>query len=1439
MPLWKSTQHSFAAGQLDSLVMGRQDIDKYFRGATRLENFIVRRQGCISKRRGTDLAASLDNLLGLDPSGNQVQIGRVRLVGVNNDDDGRYVILSGGACFVASRLGILDCNREWQRRIEPYEAYDETGKPKVFGGEDKRYNVDTPVDCINVTSAGVYSVTRHADLQSAVNAVRDGGIVRLHADITINDESRVKLPDRRFTLDLYGYTVRATLPNSPAIYTDGTQTDAFALTVTSTRLGGRFICIAAGGNPTGIFIGSVNSTSANSVHRGSLVVDGGIEWQHFVNAGYIIHARDCDVTVRSGRFTSPTDGGNQFLRLEGCHAEIHGGEFLADREKDEFESCVFHATKPNSNSKAVTDQRLVVHNGTFVCMSARNKLNDDFNSCCIMNKNVVAKVEIRGGRFKARSPEHYFHLCSKVSTYNGILVYRGEFAHREAYFNNDRGNYDIDFLVQSGSVHNDAMPNAAGYYGYKLEGEADYTLGAVAGTPPYRIAVPYADDDLADICIRQCGDTLFLAHRKYAPARIWFDEAGLAHFAELEFDNSSVQPPVIHDAQMEGQDPRETEYPDQYGVTFKSNGEVEYSTGGYPAWLTSEQKNELKAFIMKWRGKGVVTNAGYVDNDAKGGDGSYTRSCSYSMTVEDVDRAAGQRTTYVAVQSFTGSRTIETTTTFTDGLATGCEEKRVDTTGSAENHASASATLVPRTVRYVVTQVRDGSESRPSQPVEVSYSMPWANNAVVNLAFGKGEARTEPEYYNVYKDNGSGFGLIGTTSSEMLSGSVDGMLDTYPLYSPEILGLGLVNSADLEESRGWSTGVLLRKLASTGRKTFSTSPSQDLAVIATESNMDGGINFTFTSAQYTKIRVMLDARVYDPVGDVSYLVISSPRVTATLTLEKEDGGTDTVQIRQVTPQSIQGNYFFGFRASGIYEDWLHLPKTELVAPNGDAVTAMVVGNGAQAEYFNNHLRELVFDFTDLLAEKEYKRISGCRLTFDTSSYADKLTKDQGVIHQVSFYNGRSASTLNGTFQDDYINPDMTVTPPRDDEDPHFSGADDYPGCVGVYEQRLVFASTRAFPSTVWLSRTADLYNFTSHQSIREDDALELTLAAVEFPDINHVVMGRDLMLFADGGEWVVSPYQGNALTFKTASCKLQSYIGSSRRLQPIQVGDETVFAERDGSTLRTINYNYSSDSYKSADLSVVSASIFRSNPIVSMAYKQHPDSIIECVLADGTVATLVYMPEQEVAAWSVQVLGGGWKAREVATPKCIVNGTTETMLLVERDGSWGIWKVRDDVDTGRAEDMVVLDGLHFEDSEDAADGDESAVYVGNGRWAVGHAVRSEFVCVRPEPEQGATAQFEIKNATESEIRVVDGSTFSVKPYRANGGWTVFPLPPQVGEDGSVRLNDSDAKRVLSGLNGRDGRVQLVHEDTWPITVLSVSNTFQIEYENQERGGRGE
>jgi len=1518
MPLWKNTQHAFIAGQLDTHVMGRQDMDRYFKGATLLKNFLVKRQGCISKRRGTDLTADLDGLLGETYAGTPITPDKMRLVPVTNGDDGRYVVLSGGIGFVASRDGVLMGDLSHKRTISPYTATDADGKPTVITGKDLRYSTETPVDVIHRESAGNYTVTRYADtldgggnvtssaLQNAFNAAQDGDTVRLHCNIviktavtvtrsnvwttdggasatvqwndgtsgnttkykvttgghsyyanetdsygnrstltiTVNGETvTVTEAEKHVTLDLYGYKI-----TQMSNYGFLIQPASVSLTVDSSRVGAQCAIIGPGNETILFYLASLKT----GLLTGSLHLKGDIEYDVLAgqNASMVVNAYDAtSIVIDDGKFETHSLA-HTIVKIVGGPLVVNGGTFTNKVTGNGKVQLIYLG----HNTGTAQDSTATINGGEFTNLNSYNVSSREYWSYVFCNRN--GSVTINGGRFTATSSGNVVYN----SAYRGgtfwsshfFRIVRGEFSTASITCSQDSWNeHALADFAEDDSVPNSTQPNADGYYGVKVQGESDYkwTGGAWSAATPYRFAIPYADADLADLCIRQSGDTLFIAHRDYPPAKIYFDSHGRAFFEELTFDNTDHEPPIIDSAVMVGNEPEETDWPSEFPYKEVVNNVETWNTDGVPAWLseitdtvslhgsTKTPLNHLKKFVTDCKALGTVTDAGYSGNDAASqDDGSYSRSCSYTCTSVVNDYTTGKKTTTVSVISFTSSRTVEVTTQFVDGEECSTTPREIDTVGVASNSASATIGIVTRTVRYVATYVKDGRESRPSAPFAVDYDMPWANNAVVNITLSKGANGEEPDYYNVYKDNGNGYGLIATVGVDRIVGGLAGAVDTYPLFMPDntLAAAALVNASDYEEKKGWAVGDILRKMISAGKDHFTSSPANDVCLVNTASNAANGIQIDLNGKpRFNRIRVLLDGRLYDKASDSSYIIVSTNRVTATVTYLKTDGTTGTTSNTMTSAQSYSWGGISGGVFIGIYEDWIRLPRKAFTAPNGNTVYGWLYGKGDCADDFNAHLRQIDFDFTSNFAGiADFAGVKSVKFTFSTSIYDDWTNNQQGCIHAIHFYNGGSSADA-GIVQDDYINPDMTVTPPDDTQDAHFSATDEYPGCVGIYEQRLVFASTRSSPSTIWMSRIADLYNFTAHESIREDDALELTLAATEFPNINHLVMGRDLMLFGDGGEWLIAPVSGNALTYKTASAKLQSMVGSDRALQPLQLADETVFAERGGTCLRTINYNYSSDSYQSEDLSVIAQSIFRANPIVSMAYKQHPDSIVECVLADGRVATLVYMKEQEVAAWSVQELGGGWKAKEIVTPKCIIDGTTEMMLLVEKNGAYQLWKVRNDNDAPVDANQVILDGMHVETSSAPTGSDEIGVALGDGTYAIGWQVVSEMVTVRPEPERAQTMQMELKNATESEIRVIGASSFKVKPYAIDAGWRDVSLP-LVRDGSAVTLAEKDCKRLLTGTNNRDGRIHIRHAEPWPLTILSISSTYQVEYEN---GGR--
>ena len=121
---------------------------------------------------------------------------------------------------------------------------------------------------------------------------------------------------------------------------------------------------------------------------------------------------------------------------------------------------------------------------------------------------------------------------------------------------------------------------------------------------------------------------------------------------------------------------------------------------------------------------------------------------------------------------------------------------------------------------------------------------------------------------------------------------------------------------------------------------------------------------------------------------------------------------------------------------------------------------------------------------------------------------------------------------------------------------------------------------------------------------------------------------------------------------------------------------------------------------------------------------------------------------------------------------------------------------------------------------------------------MGRPFAAQLVTVKPEPNAHETVRCEIKNPTEVEICVNEGSTFKVGQFGmdASTDRTVELAPTVNTTTGAIALQTVDKTQIISGVNKRDGRIRLTSDGYWPLTVLSLSVTYQIEMANQEPKG---
>lgn len=188
----------------------------------------------------------------------------------------------------------------------------------------------------------------------------------------------------------------------------------------------------------------------------------------------------------------------------------------------------------------------------------------------------------------------------------------------------------------------------------------------------------------------------------------------------------------------------------------------------------------------------------------------------------------------------------------------------------------------------------------------------------------------------------------------------------------------------------------------------------------------------------------------------------------------------------------------------------------------------------------------------------------------------------------------------------------------------------FPRTVSFYEERMMFGGNAYRPQTVWGSKTGDWDNFLLGD--RDDDALEFTLASDTVNTICWLCQHDALIIGTVDSEWTLkSSERDAALTPSSFSVKRQSVYGSAGIVGKM-VGDTVLFVQQGARKVREFAYSYEKDGYISPDMTILADHITASG-IKETALQQLPDSILWCVLNNGTVAALTYERDQEVIGW--------------------------------------------------------------------------------------------------------------------------------------------------------------------------------------------------------------
>jgi len=227
-----------------------------------------------------------------------------------------------------------------------------------------------------------------------------------------------------------------------------------------------------------------------------------------------------------------------------------------------------------------------------------------------------------------------------------------------------------------------------------------------------------------------------------------------------------------------------------------------------------------------------------------------------------------------------------------------------------------------------------------------------------------------------------------------------------------------------------------------------------------------------------------------------------------------------------------------------------------------------------------------------------------------------------------------------SFTDNNITPLKTDTPPTG-ADP-FVGVNNYPGAVGYFQQRLVYAGTNNKPQTLWFSRPGIFNNFGVSFPTKDDDAITWTIASNEVNRVNHVAPLRSLLTFTDGAEVII---QGTSagLTPKTINGEAQTYNGIGQ-LRPLTISDTALYAQERGREVTAFGYSLQADGFSGSDISILSPHMLEDYGLIDWDYQKIPYSIVWGVREDGDLIGITYLQEQRVTGWHSHSTDGLFKS---------------------------------------------------------------------------------------------------------------------------------------------------------------------------------------------------
>mgnify|MGYP003132302358 CR=1 FL=1 len=233
--------------------------------------------------------------------------------------------------------------------------------------------------------------------------------------------------------------------------------------------------------------------------------------------------------------------------------------------------------------------------------------------------------------------------------------------------------------------------------------------------------------------------------------------------------------------------------------------------------------------------------------------------------------------------------------------------------------------------------------------------------------------------------------------------------------------------------------------------------------------------------------------------------------------------------------------------------------------------------------------------------------------------------------------GFIGSTDQTSFTDDNIAADLDDTAPKWRQP--FETATNYPGAIGLHEQRSVWGNTTTDPLTVWMSQTSQFENMNVSSPTRDADAVTIRLVTGRGNEVRHFRSFQDrLFIFTSGAVWSLKPGGDvDAITPASKKLSIEEYLGSTD-VPPLTIKSNLLICSGQanlGFEIHSLGYKFDTDAYAGSDLTILARHLFESQTINEWTYAERPFHLVACVRDDGKLIVMTYLQEHQVFAWSI------------------------------------------------------------------------------------------------------------------------------------------------------------------------------------------------------------